>query len=88
MPLLADKLVRGFTPQALESFAVVGGQQKDLHMVVELGRGLVMIALHGGPFERAVEALDLSVGQGWAGLVKRCSVPCSSHTRSKMSRQA
>ena len=64
VPLLAGKLVRGFTPQAPESFAVVKGQQKNLHMVVELGRGLVMIALHGGPFERAVEALDLSVGPG------------------------
>ena len=39
-------------------------------MVVELGRSLVMIALDGGLFEWAVEALRLAVGPGMNGLSK------------------
>jgi hypothetical protein len=57
----------GFAPQAFEELGMVVGQQKGVQVVVELGRGLVGIALHGGLFERAVEVLDLPIGSGMGG---------------------
>ena len=54
--------------QPLESFSVVVGQQKGLQVLVELFRGLVMVALDGGFFNRAVHALDLAIGPGVRGL--------------------
>ena len=37
-------------------------------MLVQLGRGLVIAALHGGLLNRAVHAFDLAVGPGVTGL--------------------
>ena len=69
-PLLANEFVRGFTLQPFEAFGVVVGQQKGLQVLVELGRGLVVVALHGRLFQGAVEALHLPVGSGVGRLGK------------------
>ena len=37
-------------------------------MLVELRRGLVGVALHGGFFQRAIETLDLAIRSGVGGL--------------------
>ena len=49
---------------------MVVGQQKGLQVVVELGRSLVVVSLHGGFSQRAVEALDSPVGPGMARLIE------------------
>lgn len=36
-------------------------------MLVELGRGLIVVALHSGFFQGAIEALELAVGPGVGG---------------------
>ena len=43
---------------------MVVGQQKGLQVLVELVGGLVVKALHGGLFNRAVQARGLAVGPG------------------------
>ena len=47
---------------------MVVGQQKGLQVVVELGRSLVVVSLHGGFSQHVVEALDSPVGPGMTRL--------------------
>jgi len=62
LPPGPDKFVWGPPAQGLPALGVVVGQQKGLQMLVELVGGLVVEALDGGFFTRAVQALDRAVG--------------------------
>lgn len=41
---------------------MITGQQKGLQVLVEFGRALVVVALHGGLLNRAIQVLGGSVG--------------------------
>lgn len=47
---------------------MVIGQQKGLQVLVELLRRLIVEALDGGLFQRAIHPFDLAVGPGVSGL--------------------
>ena len=55
-------------------------------MLAELTVGIVVIGAYGRVLEGPVHPLDLPVGPGWFGFVRRCSMPCLSQTRSNMCR--
>ncbi|GAA4355643.1 hypothetical protein GCM10023185_18670 [Hymenobacter saemangeumensis] len=50
LPLNTDKVVWGEPTQGLQALGVVKGQQKGLQVLVELLRGLVVVALDGSLF--------------------------------------
>lgn len=58
----ADGLVRREAAQSLESASVIISQQESLQVLIELGSGLIMIAQHGGFFNRSIHALNLTIG--------------------------
>ena len=62
LPLRTDEFVRREPAQGLEVFSMITGQQKGLQVLVEFSCALVMVALHSGLLNRAVQALDGSVG--------------------------
>ena len=54
---------------------MVTGPQEGVEVFTEFVRGLVMTALHGGFFNRAVHALDLAVGPGMGRLGRAVGCP-------------
>src|SRR4051794_32851143 len=83
-PSFADVLVGSEPPQGLEALSEVVGVEERFEVLSELRVGLVVIAPNGGFLESAVHPLDLTVGPGMFGLVRRCSMPCSRQMRSNM----
>ena len=68
LPLGTHKFMWREAAQGLEPFGVVVGQQKGLQVLVELLRGLIVEALNGGLFKRAIHPFDLAIGPGVLGL--------------------
>jgi len=67
-PALTDGFVGGESAKCLEASAVVVGLHEQLEVRPERVVGGVVIPADGGLLERAVHALDLTVGPRMVGL--------------------
>src|SRR6202047_3683410 len=75
-PCLADVFVGRQAFQGLEPAGEVVGRDEVGEMAAQLVVGFVVVAFDRRFLEGSVHALDLAVGQGWWGLVSRCSMAC------------
>src|SRR5215813_15121137 len=67
-PCFADKFVRGETVEGFKASAEVVGIDEVIEMPLELCVAVVVIALNGCLFDRAVHSFDLAVGPRMADL--------------------
>ena len=72
-PCGKDGFVRDKPFECLEPAAEVVGGDEVLEVLPELVVAFVVVTLDGCIFDGAVHPLDLAIGPGCRGLVRRCS---------------